>query len=1063
MALQTITTIKIGEIIIDNFSNLILNQKIHDHHTFSIEVRQELLVDEIRSIVPASQDFFGEKISIEIKPLPGLDDVMIIANPKDYILQFYGIVTNVKLKNSRLKDVEKTILIEGCSTSILLDNGPESNSFVQMPLADIVNKVKSGYDIDMQVLPFYNDRLAYTVQYNESDFKFLNRLAKRYGQWFFYNGRIIVFGGPGGGISQKLVYGINLYDFHYKIKLVPSLFKILENDNKEGKIFTDHTINYRKEVDGFHQNLINKSNAVFNKETLIQLNQNAAGGYGSTTAEEYTKNKMRASFTKMMQVKASSEVPGITVGTDVIITGVDKQQEGYYSVTQITHTCDDGGSYENHFTAVNLSGSVFSPKTNPDLVPKCKSQTAIVTENADPDGLSSVKVQMPWQQAKGETTPYIPLLQKYGGDARGSHIIPEIGDTVFVDFQGDNAELPIVVGTMTSRKEKSSYSTPNNDIKALHTRSNNLLLMNDAVGSVLLQDSTKSFLEMDGNRRIELNTDIFEINVKKLIINASESTQITTNDYILNALSKIYIISKMMQQKISGFMNLYSGKALINSNETIDIEAKIAKLHGKEKALLHSDNEAIINSSGTAKMHGASGNSLTNTAKTVSASPTDAIALAVVYFRPLTTWNGEFGFDWLREKDNGLNIEPDYESIVEGGYKDGVSDLNRVEAYTKLKLEYNTIPITRKPTTAGSTSPTPAPVEYSVPYLTLFSKEFVDALPATTLIKPCYKAELKIFVDIEEDLDKLKFDYDDNLFELNTTVLTPKSKTNGLEDKNVTIKIKCLKDLDRDRDINIYAYPKSVTIASRATLEPNIDQRKLAGKIRVLKNDNTARKEGKFALIRVRTNVTNIPITGLATGSFSPTEKQNLYNTLHQALIIPTIEEMTLDLSNNTDFRLTGKHLSGLDIKYSYINGIGIEVKNPALYSDCQSALLNFKDASGVLVNTKYNDYFTIFKFGINSNKGSVLGAVDGIGIQNVIMFTLSGGDDCTLNHETLHGLGLYHTHRNSSPVQHSNIKYIYPNALNNPIDSTDNVMCYRNVAYTTWQWQWKIINSNIN
>ncbi|WP_243392591.1 hypothetical protein [Flavobacterium hibernum] len=29
-----------------------------------------------------------------------------------------------------------------------------------------------------------------------------------------------------------------------------------------------------------------------------------------------------------------------------------------------------------------------------------------------------------------------------------------MGDIIFVDFHGDNAELPIVIGTLTSRKEK---------------------------------------------------------------------------------------------------------------------------------------------------------------------------------------------------------------------------------------------------------------------------------------------------------------------------------------------------------------------------------------------------------------------------------------------------------------------------------------------------------------------------------------------------------------------------------------------------------------------------------
>jgi len=99
MALQTSTTIKIGQTVITNFSGLKITQKIHDHHTFSLEIRQDLLVEEFRSVMPVSQQLYGEKISIEIKPIDGLDDPMANANPKNYIMQFYGIVTGVSMKN----------------------------------------------------------------------------------------------------------------------------------------------------------------------------------------------------------------------------------------------------------------------------------------------------------------------------------------------------------------------------------------------------------------------------------------------------------------------------------------------------------------------------------------------------------------------------------------------------------------------------------------------------------------------------------------------------------------------------------------------------------------------------------------------------------------------------------------------------------------------------------------------------------------------------------------------------------------------------------------------------
>lgn len=610
MALQTNTIIKIGDIIINNFSNLKIIQNIHDHHTFAVELRQDLLVEEFKSVMPFSQQLYGEKVSIEIKPIEGIDDLLLSTNPNDYILQFYGIVDEVKLQKSSIKDMEETILIKGKSSSIVLENGFECNSFTQMSIADIANKVKSGFDIDMDVRPFYKDVLPYTVQYNESNFSFLNRLAKRNGEWFYYNGRTMVLGSPGGvGGQPKLVYGVNMQEFSYNMKLIPAQFKTIENDNREGQYITDSTLKYRKETDGFHQNFLNKSNKVFNTESVVQLNQNPAGGYGSKTSEEYTKNKMRAILSRLTEINASSEVPGITIGNNVRISGVDIQLESSYRVTDITHSCDDGGGYENHFTAVNFNGSLFSPQTDPDLVPYCISQTAIVTANADPDGLSGVKVQMPWQKAKDETTPYIPLLQKYGGDSRGSHIIPEIGDTVFVDFQGNNAELPIVIGTMTSTKEKSSYRTPDNDLKVFHSRSGNRIISDDAKGDITIesqQGQTIAVINGDGNIRFkapkniefDAGEDIIMNAGKNLRVDAKENIEIDAgNNIFKSAGNDIYITSNgNIMEKSDNRDEIIENDFKRTSDTSNEIAAEASLYSHEENMTIQSGKQVLINS-----------------------------------------------------------------------------------------------------------------------------------------------------------------------------------------------------------------------------------------------------------------------------------------------------------------------------------------------------------------------------------------------------------------------------------------------------------------------------------
>lgn len=101
MALPTDTTIKIGKLLIENFSRLEIVQQIHEHHVFTLEIGQDLLETKFQSAVPASQNLMGQEINIEIKPIPDLDSLKLLANKEFYSMQFNGIIKAVELKNRR--------------------------------------------------------------------------------------------------------------------------------------------------------------------------------------------------------------------------------------------------------------------------------------------------------------------------------------------------------------------------------------------------------------------------------------------------------------------------------------------------------------------------------------------------------------------------------------------------------------------------------------------------------------------------------------------------------------------------------------------------------------------------------------------------------------------------------------------------------------------------------------------------------------------------------------------------------------------------------------------------
>lgn len=437
----------------------------------------------------------------------------------------------------------------------------------------------------------------------------------------------------------------------------------------------------------------------------------------------------------------------------------------------------------------------------------------------------------------------------------------------------------------------------------------------------------------------------------------------------------------------------------------------------------------------------------------------ERIGLATVYFRPLDSWTGEFGFDWLREDDNGLAAkdDPAYKDIIEAGYLDGVHELTKGPegtAYAKLKNMYQRMPVEK---TGHNVS------EYFAPHLTLFSKQFVDSMPSGVLLKPKYEAELKILVSIFRDIDRLEFEYDKEVFSIDKNILSDKEMTAGLvPSKDVSIKISCKKDFSSDKEIKIYCYPL------------NEQPRILAGKLIVVKNDEKTRKKVDIALVEVKTNILNLKNNGMEQGLFLTAEMSNLYKVLYQALIVPNIIKIKLNLSENANFRKGGVYVdSGKGRNtIAVLDKSDYRFSNKSLYITLRSEFITSKDSAGNYPNAKYADYFTVFKFAMESNSDGLLGETESIGAKNAIVFTFPDvNNNHTLGHEVLHGLGLYHSHRNSAVLGNKNAKFIFPCAIENPpfqtkpndSASTDNFMSYRSILRSTWRWQWHIINPKIS
>ena len=486
MALQSNTTIFIDGTEITSFKFLELRQTIDAHHTLELVCRMDVLEDLTMALGENSKNFLGETVTIQTVSIDALDGYEN--------LEFKGIVTQVQTIKGHEASYGDEIVIIAQSPSFLADDGPHYASFNDVSLSEIVEQTFQDYDrskLDVLIQPQNNPTLHYSVQHNQSAYSYVSRLAAQHGEWFYYNGSQLVFGTPDTE-ELELTYGFDLKE--YNLKLLPQShnYNFFANDYLLNEIHEKDAKDITSGANGYSGFVSSKANSIFNKETKVWHNL-----YNDTQAKQRldtsTEHQKKAIEIKQVQLSGVSDNPGVKLGSII------KIESANYRITSVTHTNNENGDYQNRFEAVTAEFDAY-PNTNINAFPKSGTQTALVMENTDPDGLGRIRVQMPWQQITGEMTPWIRIVTPHAGADKGFHFIPEIGEEVLIGFEGDNAEHPYMLGSLyNGGGNATAFQSDANDVKAIRTRSGHTIELNDTDGEekINIYDNEGSIITFD--------------------------------------------------------------------------------------------------------------------------------------------------------------------------------------------------------------------------------------------------------------------------------------------------------------------------------------------------------------------------------------------------------------------------------------------------------------------------------------------------------------------------------------------------------------------------------------
>jgi len=522
MGLHTQTQIYVGETPILAFKEFTLHQPIGDHNTFEIVCRLDVLDNDVGDLAAVTKEFLGEIATIQVS---------VVGFTGFSELRFKGVVTAIRnVKGYHLQGGDVVVIV-GKSTSVITDDGPHMASFNDKNLSGIVNETFQQYEkgkLALTVNPKNNTSLHYCVQQQESSFQYVNRLSKQYGEWFYSDGERLIFGAPENGNEVTLRYGEDLKQFSFELAPQSSNYNYFTNDYITDKIHTKDTNGISTGVNGFNGFATKKANVLYAKQTDVYLNS-----YNDPESKQRLDSlvtlQKKAIEQKQVSIEGVSINPGLVLGALVKIEN-EKGSYGTFRISEITHTNNENGKYENNFRAISAESDAY-PLTDISLFPQSQTQTAIVKENNDPEGMGRIKVQFPWQQKNGAMTPWVRIVTPHGGGDKGFHFIPELEEEVLIGFEGGNAECPYMVGSLYHKsKQPESWKTDANDIKAIRTRSGHTIELNDTDGAefINITDAKGNLITIDTvGETITMNA------LKDININAGENINISAGQNII--------------------------------------------------------------------------------------------------------------------------------------------------------------------------------------------------------------------------------------------------------------------------------------------------------------------------------------------------------------------------------------------------------------------------------------------------------------------------------------------------------------------------------------------------
>jgi type VI secretion system secreted protein VgrG len=454
-----------------------LEQTVDGHHELKITLRELGQVSKDHDFTDVSKytSFLGKSLSLTT-------EVQIPDRSAPVKASFVGLVTRIDLENS-IMGINVVTLI-GHSPTIQMDGAKKNAFYRDMSASDIVGSIVGNYQITRGNIDSSPGSLKLSVQYRETDYQYIMRLATGAGMFAYYDGREFRVTKANSNDSEDLAWRGELGAFTLGLGTAPCEFNTQVYNYEQKKTFTQDSKSISSQASLSDLSKISP-------DASKKLYGDSGFSSSATTVEDaqsldHTLQSDRSrALGQMILGRGQSIIPTVAAGHAVKIKGLDRM-DGTYWVLKVKHIFDPShAGYYNTFECVPLDIAFPQYKASRPTITNI--QMGVVVDNNDPEKLGRLKVKFPW--CESDATPWVRLMTPHAGSEHGWYCLPEINDEVLVGYEQGSPDLPVVLGALYNKDDAPPGDAvdPDNNVKMFMTRSGNKIVFTDKDGGEEIQ------------------------------------------------------------------------------------------------------------------------------------------------------------------------------------------------------------------------------------------------------------------------------------------------------------------------------------------------------------------------------------------------------------------------------------------------------------------------------------------------------------------------------------------------------------------------------------------------